>query len=282
MEYFQNIKWSEIWSIIKDTVLPHLGTLIFNSILFLFIGFILSIVYIFFLRKKKIFKRIPKYYNWAVKLYIPILIVGFLFVFGHIGFITGTYKVIDKENKRIVSSIYHNILKLSFESEESKNEFIIELQQSAIEVKDGSTALGASLKATATAYNTGYAVIDNNKNKLTDFLIDKYGDEIYKITIYGMLQAAGAKAHININKAFSYQEFSAAMNVLLDIGHKDIEQGIKDKLTIWLDALLYHQYKSLIVSQLILLLIIIGLPLIEFFIYKKWIEPKYVNKALSK
>lgn len=282
MEYFDKIEWSVIWNIIKDIVLPHTGTLIFNTFIFLFLGFFISLFYIVVLHKKKILKRKPKYYNWAVKMYIPMLIIAFLFLFGHIGFITGIYKILNEENKTITSSIYNNILKLSFESEKSKNDFIVKLQQSAIEAKDDSNALVESLKITTTAYNTGYSVIDDNKNKIAAFLIDKYGNDIYKIAVYGMLNVAGSKTHVNINKSLSYEEFSTGMDFLLNVGYKDIEQGIKDKLIKWFDYLLYDQYKSLVLFQLILLLIIICLPLIEFFIYKKWVAPKYSNQRIEK
>ncbi|MGG6231526.1 hypothetical protein [Tenacibaculum sp. SDUM215027] len=210
-----------------------------------------------------------------VKLYIPILLIGMLFLFGQIGCIRGTYKILDKENETIVSSLYNNILKLSFDSEKSKNDFIIGLQQAAREVKSNSNTLKEYLTTTTTEYNTGYTVIDDSKNILTSFLISKYGDDIYKISVYGLLSAAGAKTHVNINESLSYEEFSIGMDFLLNVGHKDIEQSVKEKLMVWFDSLLFNQYKSLVLSQLVLLLFIISLPLIDFFIYKKWIEPKY-------
>ena len=282
MEHFDTIEWSVIWSIIKDIVMPHTWILTSQTLIFLFFGFILSIFYIIILNKKKVLTRNPKYYNWAVKVYIPTLIVGFLFVFGYTGFITGVYKVMNKEKETIVSSVYNHVLKLSFESENSKNEFIVNLQISAIVVKGGSKVLLASLKKTTSEYNSGYSIIDDNKNKLANYLIDKYADDIYKIVIYGMLDAAGAKANINIEEELTYDDFSTGMDLLLDLDYKDIEQGIKDKLLIWFDDLLYKQYKSLLYTQLILLLIIMSLPLIEFLIYKKWIEPKYPNQLIKK
>ncbi|QCE40056.1 hypothetical protein [Psychroserpens sp. NJDZ02] len=282
MEHFDTIEWSVIWSIIKDIVMPHTWILTSQTLIFLFFGFILSIFYIIILNKKKVLTRNPKYYNWAVKVYIPTLIVGFLFVFGYTGFITGVYKVMNKEKETIVSSVYNHVLKLSFESENSKNEFIVNLQISAIVVKGGSKVLLASLKKTTSEYNSGYSIIDDNKNKLANYLIDKYADDIYKIVIYGMLDATGAKANINIEEELTYDDFSTGMDLLLDLDYKDIEQGIKDKLLIWFDDLLYKQYKSLLYTQLILLLIIMSLPLIEFLIYKKWIEPKYPNQLIKK
>ena len=229
------------------------------------------------LKKKKVLKRKPKYYNWAVKLYIPITIVGFLFVFGHIGFITGVYKILKNENEAIISDVFDNALKLYFESEESKNKLITELQQLAKETKDGSKVLIEFIKVETKEYNTGYSVIDRSKNKLASFILDKYGDDAYKICLYAMLNKAAGKAHINIDESLPYKNFSTGMDFLLEVGYKDIEKEIKNKLKVWLDSLLYSQYKSLILFQLILLFVIMSLPLIDFFINKKWIEPKYSN-----
>jgi len=131
----------------------------------------------------------------------------------------------------------------------------------------------AYLKEVALEKNTGNSIIDKSKNKVTEFLIDRYGDDIYTIAMYGMLNLAGP--HINLNESISFEEFNAGMELLLEVGYKDIEEGIKEKLTIWYDNILLTQYKSFISPYLIFILIMMGIPLIEFFIYKKWVAPKY-------
>lgn len=282
MEYFKQMDWSLVWSIIKDIIIPYSGTLIFNTILFLFIGLILSIIYSIILSKKRVFKRRPKYYNWSVKLYIPMLIGMFLYVFGQIGFLRGVYKILNKEKESIVTSVYVKTLSLTFESEENKNAFIKEIQISAKDVKDSSSYLMKRLKKTTQNYNSGISIVDESKNKISIYLIEKYGNDIYKTGVYGMLNLAGAKAHININESMPYSEFSTAMDFLLSVEHRDIELAIKDKLIIWFTSLLDYQYHSMKKSFFILLLIIMSIPVIEFFIYKKWIEPNLIKKALKK
>ncbi len=275
MDYLTKINWSIAWDIIKDIIIPHTATLVFNIILFVFIGLVLSIIYCVILSKKGIFKRKPKYYNWAVKLYIPTLIGVFLYIFTNIGFLRGFYKIIDKERDPIVTSVYDHTLSFAFKTEEAKNNFVKKVQVSANEVKDGSNHLMVELKKASLDYNSGISLIDDSKNKAAHYLIEKYGDDIYKISLYGMLNIAGAKAHTNINESLPYNEFSAGMDLLLEIGHKDIEQSIKDKLVEWFSSLLYYQYKSMIKPLIIILLIIISIPIIEFIIYKKWIEPAW-------
>ena len=280
MEYINKIDWSLVWGIIKDTIIPHSGTLLFNFILFLVIGLFLSICYIILLSKKKVLKRKPKYYNWAVKLYTPLLLGLFLYIFGQIGFLRGVYKVIIKEKEVIISSIYDNTLSVAFESEQSKNIFVEEMQLAAKEAKDGSNVLLKQLKESTQNYNTGNSLIDGSKNKIATYLIDSYGNDIYKITTYGMLNLANR--HVNVSESMTYSEFSSAMDFLLEVEHKEIELAIREKLTTWFVSLLDSQYMGLVKSLLILLLIGMAFPVIEFFIYKKWIEPRVIKNELEK
>ncbi len=278
MEYLEKMDWSLFWAVIKDTIVPHSATLIMNTILFLIIGFFLSIIYTIILTKKKVLKRKPKYYNWAVKLYVPILLCTFLYIFGQIGFIRGVYKVLYKEKEPIVASVYANTLSLIFESEKSKNTFVKEIQASAKDAKDGSDHLVELLKATSMNYNSGISLIDNGKNKISGYLIEKYGNDIYKTGVYAMLNLAGARVHANINESLPYNEFSAAMDFLLNVGYKEIEVAVQDKLMTWLTSFLDSQYHSMVKSLFLILFIVMSIPVIEFFIYKKWIEPGLIKK----
>ncbi|WP_282079696.1 hypothetical protein [Aquimarina algiphila] len=281
MEYLEKLDWSLVWGVIKDTIVPHSATLIFNTILFLIVGFFLSIIYTIILSKKKVLKRKSKYYNWAVKLYIPILLCAFLYIFGQVGFIRGVYKILHKEKEPIVSNVYFITLSFIFRSEENKNTFVKELQASAEYAKDGSDYLVELLKVTSTNYNSGISLIDRGKNKISVYLIEKYGDDIYKTCLYAMLNLAGGKVHADINESMSYDEFSAAMDFLLDVGYKEIEVAVQDKLMTWLTSFLDSQYHSMVKSLFIILFIIMSIPVIEFFIYKKWIEPGLIKKEIK-
>ncbi len=274
LSFLTNLPWDEAWHIIKDIILPHSGTLLFNTLIFLFIGFIFALFYIILLSKRKVLKRIPKYYNWAVKLYIPILLLSFLYIFGQFGFIRGVYKILHQEQPQVISGIYNQALGLYFESEESKNRTIHEIQGMAIEAKDGSLKLTQQLKEYSKRYHTGITVVDKGKDKIVNYILSSYGDQIYTIGLYGMLSAAGT--HIDINETMPYDAFSKGMDFLLSVGHKDIELAILEKLNYWASYLLNYQYEGMTKSLLTILLIIMIFPLVEFYIYKIWIEKKYL------
>ncbi|WP_165748044.1 hypothetical protein [Cellulophaga sp. Z1A5H] len=282
MEYLEKVDWPFIWSIVRDTVIPHSGTLIFNTLLFLFLGFAISLTYSIVIAKKKLLKRKPKYYNWAVKLYIPIIILSFLYIFGQIGLIRGIYKCLEKEKTNIVSGIYTNTLGFAFETEEAKNNFIGEIQATAIDTKDRSDEFIFQLRKESKNHNSGYSLIDSGKNKIADYLITKYGTDIYKAGVYAMLNFAIAQAaHTNMDEVITYGDFSAAMDFLMSVGHKDIEQVVLEKLNDWFTSLLDNQYSAIIKPLYMLALLVLLFPITEFFIYKKWVEPKLLEKELA-
>ncbi|WP_299261639.1 hypothetical protein [uncultured Aquimarina sp.] len=279
-ELFKNIDWSFIWSILKDIVLPNSGTLIINIVIFLFLGFIIAVIYCILLWRKGIFKRVPKYYNWVVKLYIPILLVGILYIFGQWGFIRGIYKILDNEKTMIVQGVYNGSVQQIFESEDAKNKFVISAQMLAIQAKSDSQDYALFFEKNFKNYDTGSSFLNKTKNKLAKFIINNYSDDLYKLTMYALLTSAG-KGHVDFSEVLPYEEFDAAMNLLLEVGYQDIEKVVLDKLSQWFSIGLTSQYNGIVKSLLILLILILIVPLLEYFIYKKWIAPKHISKTTS-
>ncbi|PKV51784.1 hypothetical protein ATE84_3882 [Aquimarina sp. MAR_2010_214] len=282
LNFLDQIDWKSLWEIIRDIVLPHSGTLILNCILFLFLGFIIAIVYCIVLYRKGIFKRTPKYYNWAVKLYIPLLIIGMLYVFGQWGIIRGVYRIINVERPIVVTNIYKGTLEYFFDNEQEKNKFLISLQLLAMETESSSKDFITLLKSHYEKKETkDQSFIGSVENKLATFFINHYGEEIYTYALYNMITtAAGKGAHVDVSDSFSYEQFKVAIDFLLEVGHQDLEKIILEKLDNWLQDVLSSQYYSIIKSLLILLILIMIIPFIEYFIYKKWIAPKY-NTQIS-
>lgn len=276
MNIVLDIDWRAFWNIIKLYVFPETGTLVLNSILFFVFAVIVAIVYNIILYRKKIFKRIPRYYNWIVKLYIPFLFVGIVYIFLQFGLVWSAYKVIDDKRPLIVEGIYNVTLLQFFESNAKKEQFIEGVQTFAKTSQEGSKTLSVLLKAYSHEQHSGNDMVDHTKNKLVDYFIDTYGDDIYTLAAYGLINKVAP--HVNLEDNLSYDDFHGAMSFLLEADHKTLEKSVVDALDSWCDNLITAQFKKIFIIIIVVLLIIMFIPFIEYFIYKKWVEPKYLNK----
>ncbi len=272
----KHIDWMSLWEITKDYVLPNTGTIVISIILCGFLGLVIAITYIVILSRKKVFKRLPKYYNWAVKLYIPLLFVGIVFVSIQFGFVRGVYKILDNNRVHIVNDIYDVTLAQFFKSEQDKEKFIEELKLMASETQEGAKTLSKFFELWMHKLDTGNSLVNATKDKLTNYVVNNYGDDIYTLSVYALLQAAGS--HANLHETLTYDEFKSVMDVLLTLDHQEIEQSLKAKLDQWCASFLKAQYHSIAIPIILLLVIIMAIPLVEYFVYKTWIEKKYLSK----
>ncbi|GAA3512607.1 hypothetical protein GCM10022393_28000 [Aquimarina addita] len=203
-----------------------------------------------------------------------------MYILGQWGFIRGVYKILDKERPAIVQGVYQGTMQQFFKNDLEKDKFIRLIQTFASETKSDSEVFLYGFEAQMAQYDTGSSFLNTTKNKLSKYLIENYGQDVYKAAIYGMLASAG-KGHIDISEALPYEQYSAGMDFLLTVGHQDLEKIILEKLDIWCHHFLSTQYHGLIKSLLIFLILLMIVPLIEFFIYKKWFEPQFIRKRES-
>ena len=190
LDFFKNIDWWFFWEITKDYIFPSIGTLIWNIVLFFIISIIVSIMYTIILSKKKVLKRVPRYYNWAVKLYVPLLFAGIIYIFFQIAMVRGFYKILDNNRPVIVERIYNESVSHIFESNAHKNEFINEVQEIAKETQDDAKEFSLKLQGKVDSYDSGSSIIDKGKDKLAGYILDTYSEDIYTLVVYGMLNAA--------------------------------------------------------------------------------------------
>ena len=125
----KDINWIYLWEIIRDIVLPHIGRLVFNIVIFTVIGLIISIILLVIMGKKKVLTRVNKIYKIIIRIiYIPSIIVVCLFFFAQIGLFRGIYRVLTIENPRIVNGIYTQTINQIFSSEQEKETFLLEMK----------------------------------------------------------------------------------------------------------------------------------------------------------
>ncbi|MFN8393152.1 MAG: hypothetical protein U0176_00610 [Bacteroidia bacterium] len=275
------ISWSDVWDVFRDIILPESLTVIWSLVLYGILGVLVTVLLLVLGHRQRIFKRIPKYYNWAVKLYIPLVIIGTLYFALQWGLGRGVYKVIDHQTPTLTDGLYHAIVDPQFKSPEEKEEFLKEVKVLLVTYQHSSREFAEQLKAMILENNSNVGLIDDAKNKLSTWLIDEYKDEIFSAVVFGAQSMAGEKA--GVNGDLSWQEASKALDILLQSDANHIETAIQQRLGETGQHLLASQYKKFWYSTVAMWVLIVLLgPILEFLIYKKWLEPRFKAKLEAK
>ncbi|KQN33922.1 hypothetical protein ASE92_14855 [Pedobacter sp. Leaf41] len=167
---------------------------------------------------------------------------------------------------------------MAFETPELRNNFIRKIQEGTIEIQAGTKNTAVALGKYVASKNVGIGFVDEGKNKLAVYIFDKYKDDIYSASLYGMLLAAG-REHVKIED-LSYDNLKALVATLNTLEPKKIEESIKIKLTEKVDELISAKISVLIRSTFILLILILLIPIVEFYIYAWWWKRK-VEQAVT-
>lgn len=271
------ITWSDFWAVCRDIILPETLTVVWSVVLYGFIGILVMILLLVLGSRYKIFTRVHKYYNWAMKLYIPLIIIGTLYFSMQIGLFRGIYKVLEHESLPITDGIYSQTVERMFASQAEKDAYLDDLKVLMAEYNYSAEALADELKAEILSSQVDSGLVDKAKNGLATWLIDNYKDEIFSAVVFGILSAGGEK--VGVSEQLSWSESKEVLSILMQTDASRIETVIKEKLAEMLSHLLYRQYASLRNSSLLLwFLIVVLLPVVEFLIYKKWLEARLIKR----
>lgn len=273
-EYIDSINWSEIWELSKQFILPNIGWFIFWIVLFIVLGFILGIVFNVFLYRKNIFFRDQKYYNWFAKLWIPYLMIVFLYFSAMIGLFYGAHSVLKSENKNITANIYAKTIGTTFSSEKEKKDFLHTLQELSHSSEDVSKSLTEALAIYIKQKNSGFAAVDNFKNSSTSYLLQKYESEVYSACVYGFMKVVDNKADMKNVKNIDYTTFKSLLQKLDQIEPQRIELSIQSEMGRKLESVLNYFFKEILKHELLFFLLFLIIPFIEYFIYLKFVKTK--------
>jgi hypothetical protein len=275
MEKLSEINWKDI---ISEIVLPHLGTLALYIVMFCVVGFILGLIYTILLWKKNIFVRQQKYYNWFAKLYIPALIFVFLYFAVHFAFIYGAKSIIKDEQSKVVNEIYETSVKIAFENPEARKEFIHKLQSSSIGIQKLGKEISEDVIKEVSENNSGISFVDSGKNKLTSFVVNKYKTNLYAATVYGLNAAAGSQFKTD---KMTLEEVTNLVNILNTLEPAKIETSVKTKLTEMVDKIVTSQINGFAKTTLLIFLLLIFIPVLEWLIYNWYMKRKVVTIKTS-
>ena len=119
------------------------------------------------------------------------------------------------------------------------------MKQFAVETQTGSSDLSQLMRTYLQQHPIGNKMAEETKNRLADYLADKYGADIYSLLVYALSQAASS--HAGIEGAFTFSEFNEVIHVLLNIDHQQMETMLTINLDAWYSDVLKAQYHSFIV-----------------------------------
>lgn len=265
-----NISWKDFWAISKDIVLPESATVIGSALLYGFLGFLLAIGLLLLGRRVRLFTRNRKYYNWVVKLYIPLILVGTLYFSLQLGVVRGIYKVMSHQAQNITEGVYAQTVDRLFETPAEKDAYLTILRGTVMVYNQSSTAFADTLKQNIMDNEVGYGLVEETKNKVSAYLIDTYKDDLFSAIVAGAISQASKKA---APAELSWSESRALIDVLLQADAAELEVAIHQKLIELMDRLFYSQYASIRTSTLLLwFFIVIFIPLLEWAIYVKWLR----------
>lgn len=273
----QNLDWEVIYAVVVYVLKNYPLKIIFYMSLCFVIGILVSIIYSLILKKYKVFSREHTYYNWAVKLYIPaIFIINIIFSL-KLGLFWGAYEALKKDSYSISQQTYNAGTYYAFKDEQSRKQFVGKLQSVVSDLSNSNQNTKIRIVDIAKAYDTKYQVVDSPKNWLASLFADKYGDRIHTLVLYGMLNAV---PHVNISESISYSEFDKLTTQLIMLDSKDVESSIVTKIRNLFLMVLKSQFKTIVNGILIIWILLMLIPLVEFWIYRYVMKRKENNVTM--
>ncbi len=229
--------------------------------------------------EENVFIRQQKYYNWIAKLYVPALIFVFLYFAVHFAFIYGAKSIIKDEQSKVVNEIYESSIKLAFENPEERKAFIKKLQFGNAEFQKLGKEISADAIKQVSENNTGIGFIDSGKNKLTNFIVNKYQTNLYAATLYGLNVAAGSQIKTS---EMTLEEVNKLINVLNTLEPAKIETSVKTKLNEMVDKIITLQINGFAKTTLFIFLLLIFIPVLEWVIYNWYMKRKVATLEIQK
>lgn len=274
----QNIDWEIIYSIVVYVLKNYPFKIILYSSISLVISFVISIMTTLLLRKYKLISREQKYYNWLVKLYIPLIfIVNIIFSF-KIGLFWGVYETLKKDSYSVSEQVYYSGSQYIFKDEKSKAVFIADLKSIVSELSRNNKNVKVEIVDIAKTYETKYKLVNRPKNWLASLFADHYGDRIHTLVLYGILNSI---PHVDISGTLSYNEFDQLSGKLLELNPENVEKSIIEKIQNLFLMILKSQFRIIIKGIFIIWGLLMLIPWLEFGIYKYMMRRNLKNQKIN-
>ncbi|HEY0978595.1 MAG TPA: hypothetical protein VGE21_14075 [Flavobacteriales bacterium] len=236
------------------------------------LGLLVTIVVIIVYGKLGVFRRQPwRAYHWAVKLWIPyLLVIGMLFAF-KLGALRAIRSALTSANKATVDALYDHAISPYIGDAQARQVLLARLQGAVNTTQELGNAITAALQERITPKDPDAGVTQKIGALLAGKVIEHYEADITAAVVYGIyLKSDDYLALHRSGRPMDYHRFKQGVDELQKIDLVAMEASIRENLSTLTGSLIERQYRSMFKGTLILGLLLLLLPLAEWGIYR-WV-----------
>ena len=258
------------WTNAGSLALEGIGTTISATLTALLIGLLITVAVILAYGRLGVFRRpaLP-FYHFLAKLWIPYLVVVGLFFSFKIGLLRAVHSLAGTLNEKTVNAIYDHAVSPFIGTTEEKGILLATLQQTASTPHRLNTALDSLLSA-ALHQQADSAISPTRRftNLITDKVIARYGDDLTQAVLYGLYLKTNDDILGREGKGLDYAGFRSGMDHLRNVDVAAVESTIRSNLGNLTLYVIDVQYAHMRNGILLVALVCILLPLLEWGIYQ--------------
>ncbi len=248
----------------------HLGSTMGSVLGAVLIGVLVSVLLILLFRRLGVFRRpVNKWYDRGVKLYIPYLLVVCIAISAQCGFYRAVHKGLIGVNDAVVGTLYQRAVGPALGSPASRQAFLTTIQSAARSGQNLGEVITGSIKEALNkrvAENGG--ITDRAAVAVADWFIDRYENDIAAAVCYGVYMKAGGFLQLHsAGQPMDYHEFKEGAEYLLSLDLSKVEEAVQGNLGVLTHGLIDSYYKGAMKGALILGIILVLIPVVEWGAY---------------
>lgn len=258
------------WKALASLTGDHLGSTMGRVFGAGLVALLLGVLLIMLFWKLGVFKRpVNKWYNRGVKLWIPYLLVVCITIGAQIGFYRAVYKGLIAVNDAVVGVLYERAVGPALGSPQARQAFLTTVQSAARSGQNMGQVITGFIKETLhkkVAANGGLS--EKAAVAVADWFIDRYENDIAAAVCYGIYMKAGGYLQLHSSgQPMDYHEFKVGADHLLSLDLSKVEMAVQGNLGTLTHGLIESQYNGAVKGALILGVILVLMPVIEWGVY---------------
>jgi len=259
------------WKALAEISMTHLGSTVGTTASAIGIGLLIGLALCILYWKLGLLRRpVNTWYNGFAKLWIPFVLVVCMVIGGQIGVYRSVFHAAIASNDAAMSALYESALGPALGTPDKRQAFLRAVQASAKDGQNLGKAFTAAIKDLLhSRMPQDRTLAEDGAVLLADWAIEHYEDDIASAILYGIYLKTGGhlQTHSSSGEPMEYGAFHDNVEQLLKIDLGKMEAAIKGNLGALTHGLIESQYKGMLKATLLLGLLLLLLPVIEWGIY---------------